>query len=203
MTKFRDGKEERELRMYKRQKNARRQCFFVVGYSRVWTTPIHAILNRLKSKYVFKWLRLSTAYTCHSNLASLLNANTGSKVMAGIVDEGSRDRDCNCGPSFKKDGECIFGGRCRESYVVCKLTCRCCNMYYVGKTQRQLKIRTWEHVRATWKAVEDLKAEVNDNANSSYSYSYGSNAFARHFAVHCLSLKSSRDTKFFYEITLP
>ena len=55
LAKFRDGKEDRELRRHKRQKNARRQCFFVVGYSRVWTTPIHAILNRLKSKYGFKW----------------------------------------------------------------------------------------------------------------------------------------------------
>ena len=50
-------------------------------------------------------------------------------------------------------------------------------------------------MRSTWKVVEDLKAEVNDNANSSYSYSYGSNAFSRHFAVHCLSLKSSKETK--------
>ena len=59
-------------------------------------------------------------------------------------------------------------------------------MYYVGKTQRQLKIRTWEHVRSTWKAVEDLKAEVNVNDKVNSSSSYGSNAFARHFAVHCL-----------------
>ena len=88
LMKFRDGREERELRRHKRQKNPCRQCFFVVGYSRVWTTPIHAILNRLRCKYGFKWLRLSMAYTCHSNLASLINANTGSKVMDGIVDKG-------------------------------------------------------------------------------------------------------------------
>ena len=87
--------------------------FFVVGYSRVWTTPIHAILNRLRCKYGFKWLRLSMAYTCHSNLASLINADTGLKVMAGIVDKGLHDRPCNCGPGFKKDSECIFGGKCR------------------------------------------------------------------------------------------
>ena len=169
----------------------------------MWTTPIHAILNWLRRKYGFKWLRLSMAYTCHSNLDSLLNADTGSKVMAGIVDEGLRDRACNCGPSFKKDVECIFGRRCRESYVIYKLTCRCCNMYYIGKTQRQLKIRTWEHLWATWKLVEDLKAEINNNVSLSYSYSYGSNAFACHFSVHCLSLKSSGKRKNLYEITLP
>ena len=50
------------------------------------------------------------AYTCNSNLASLLNADTATKVMEGIVDESSRDRLCNCGPGFKKDGEFIFGG---------------------------------------------------------------------------------------------
>ena len=105
--------------------------FFVVGYSHVWATPIHVILNPLRHKYGFTWLRLSMVYTCHSNLASLINANTGLKVMAGIVDEGLRDRACNCVPIFKKDGECIFGGRCRESYLVYKLTCRCCNMYYI------------------------------------------------------------------------
>ena len=70
-------------------------------------------------------------------------------------------------------------------------------MYYIGKTQRQLKIRIWEHVRETWKAAEELKAEVTNNAKSSYSYCYGSKAFARHFAVHCLSLNSSRETKKF------
>ena len=63
--------------------------------------------------------------------------------------------------------------------------------------QRLLKIRIWEHVRATWKAVEERKVEVNNNDRSSYSYSYGSKAFARHFAVHCLSLRSSRETKKF------
>ena len=197
LTKFRDGREERELRMHKRKKNAHRQCFLVVGYSRVWTTPCHAILNRLRCKYRFKWLRLSMAYTCHSNLASLINADTGSKVMAGIVDEGSRDRPCKCGTGFKKDGEYIFGGQCRESCLVYKLTCRFSNMYYIGKTQRQLKIRIWDHVRATWKAVEERKVEVNDNAKSSYSYSNGSNAFARHFSVYCLSLNSYRETKKF------
>ena len=87
------------------------------------------------------------------------------------MDEGSWDRPCNCGPGFKKDGECIFGGQCRESCLVYKLTFCCCYMYYIGKTQRQLKIRTWEHVWAMWKVVEELKAEVNDNANLSYSYS--------------------------------
>ena len=95
LTKFKDGREERELQRHKQQKNARRQCFFVVGYSRVWTTPIHAILNWLRCKYGFKWLHLSTVYTCHSNLASLINTNTGSKLMAGIIEEVSRDRPCN------------------------------------------------------------------------------------------------------------
>ena len=44
LRKFSDGREERELRRHKRQKNARRH-FFVVGYSCVWTTSIHVILN--------------------------------------------------------------------------------------------------------------------------------------------------------------
>ena len=52
-------------------------------------------------------------------------------------------------------------------------------------------------MRATWKAVEELKAEVTNNAKSSYSYSCDSNSFARHFAVHYLSLNSSRETKKF------
>ena len=62
--------------------------FFVVGFSHVWMNPIHAILNWLRFKYGFKWLCLSMVYTCHSNLASLINANTGTKLMEGVVDEG-------------------------------------------------------------------------------------------------------------------
>ena len=122
------------------------QTYFVVGYRKFWTTPIHAVINRIRKRFGFNWLRISMAYKCHSNLAMSLMGDISSKLMVRIEDETWKDRECNCGLAFKRECTCIFGSRCREGAVVYKTTCRCCGSYYIGKTQRYLKVRIWEHI---------------------------------------------------------
>ena len=57
----------------------------------------------------------------------------------------------------------LVGGKCREAAVVYKVKCRCCNSFYIGKTQRYLKARIWEHVRETWKVIEKNRSWNSGN----------------------------------------
>ena len=84
------------------------------------------------------------------------------KVMAGIEDDATKTLPCNCPKSFlrwnEKDGvkECAYGGdsQCKTAGVIYKLRCKCCNKFYIGKTQRYLKQRAQEHIREVTKLYQ-------------------------------------------------
>ena len=78
---------------------------------------------------------MTIAYKHHTNFATSLMGDTASKLMDEIEDETWMDRPCNCGLAFKKDGLCLFGGKCREAAVVYKVKCRCCDSFYIGKME--------------------------------------------------------------------
>ena len=88
-----------------REKASRRQTFFCVGFSTIWRHPIHKTISKLRHKYKLTWLRPSMSYHVFSNLGAKLNADTASKLMAGIDDLTWITRPCNCGPSFNVDGQ--------------------------------------------------------------------------------------------------
>ena len=103
------------------------------------------------------------SYHVFSNLGAKLNADTASKLMEGIDDLTWITRPCNCGPSFKVDGQCIYGGKCRVACVVYKATCKCCNQVYIGKLQRYWKTRMQEHFKDVWKMLErSRRSSSND-----------------------------------------
>ena len=126
-----------------------------------------------------------------ANLGTKLKADTASELMAGIDDKTWISRPCNCGPGFKVDGKCIYGGQCRNACVIYKATCKCCNQVYIGKSLRYWKTRMQEHFRDVWKVIERKKDPEN---------TFGSETFSRHFAAHCSHLSNSRQVrKFVYE----
>ena len=79
------------------------------------------------------------------------------------------DRPCNCNAATKINGLCAYGGRCRESIVVCKTTCLKCDKIYIGNTQQHLKTRMTQH-------FGDVKRLVTRGV--------ASDSFAAHFATH-------------------
>ena len=83
--------------------------------------------------------------------------------MSDVECRDCKDRSCNC------SCDCAFGGFCRKKTVVYKLTCKHCNKYYIGSTQRSLKERFAQHNTG----VRSLL--THDKATSSYS---------RHMAEH-------------------
>ena len=139
------------------------------------------------------------SYHVFSNLGAKLNADTASKLMAGIDDLTWITRPCNCGPSYKVDGKCIYGEKCRVACVVYKATCKCCNQSYIGKSQHYWKKRMQEHFRDVWKMLERINREPSSDPQDS-SNSFGSDIFACHFSAHCSYLSNSRQVrKFSYE----
>jgi hypothetical protein len=73
------------------------------------------------------------------------------------------------------NGDCAYGGNCRQQMVVYNLHCICCGKDYVGKTQNHLRKRTDTHYYKAWLVV---KGHFKDS-------------FARHVARHCKELTSS------------
>ena len=69
-----------------------RQTFFCVGFSSIWTKPIHKILQDLRNKYNLKWLRPAISYHKFSNLAEKFNCDLIGKIMKNIKDFDLRDR---------------------------------------------------------------------------------------------------------------
>ena len=89
-----------------------------------------------------------------TNLGQKFNSDLQGKVMRGITDEINRDRHCNCNIRSKADRHCQYDNNCRKATVVYELKCLICDMDYIGKTQRYVKIRTKEHVNDVWKVID-------------------------------------------------
>ena len=133
-----------------------RQTWFCMGVSKIWKKPIHKKIKELKEKWGLSWLRFSMSHHRFPNIGQMFRGDLLRKVMAGIDDVAKRDRPCNCNRRAKResDGTCMYRGRCREAVVIYEIKCKCCNMDYVGKTQRYGKTRTQEHIRDVWKLVK-------------------------------------------------
>lgn len=105
--------------------------------------------------------------------------------MIGVYDADLKESKCLCKQSTRmEDGRCFFDNNCRKSMVVYDLSCTICDKSYVGKTQRFLRDRTWEHFGDVWKVIETGRKKYGDDWYGSGGYAR-SDAFAKHFAQHC------------------
>ena len=75
---------------------------------------------------------------------------------------------CNCNGG-KVDDKCPYGGKCRETTLVYKVTCTVCDKQYIGNTQQTLKERMNGH-------YQDVRYLVKIGKHS--------DSFAKHFAEH-------------------
>jgi len=154
----------------KRGSQDTRNVRFCLGVSKLWVTPVHAMLKEVRNKHGLSWLRFSMSYHKFSNLREIFQGDLNRKLMDGIVSRDFRDQPCNCNRASKIDGKCAYNEECRKMCVVYKVICQICDEPYIGQTQQKLKNRMGGH----FQDVKDLV--VKDKKSDS---------FASHFAGHC------------------
>jgi hypothetical protein len=138
--------------------------------SKHWGAPIHARIKELCNKYGLTWLRVSMSYHRFSNLRGIFQGDLTKKLMERVISRDFQDLSCNCNKVTKVDGTCIYGGECRKSCVVYKVTCRLCGDFYIGNTQQKMKNCQGQH-------LHDVKKLVQTGV--------WSDSFANLFAKHC------------------
>ena len=129
--------------------NKRRQVYFCLGVSGWHSEPVHVILKRLRNQFNLKWLRISMSYHRFANLRQMYQRDKENKLMNGIFCGDCIDRPCNCSMVSQVNGECPFGGKCRQQFVIYEATCQSCNQSYIGNTQQALKARFQQHCNDT------------------------------------------------------
>jgi hypothetical protein len=151
----------------------KRTVRFCIGMSKHWSKPIHARIKELRNKHGLTWLRVTMSYHKFANLRGIFQSDLNKKLMEGIISRDFRDLECNCNKVTKIDGSCIYGGDCRKSCVVYKVSCRVprCGQFYIGNTQQKMKNRQGQHLQDVKKLVRTGEA---------------SDSFARHFANHVM-----------------
>ena len=150
-------------------KASKRDCYFCIGVSKFWKTPIHMILKSLRDKHGLKWLRSSMSYHRFPNLREIFQGDLTNKTLGGALSKDFMGRGCNCNSTTKVSGLCVYEGKCRNKCIACEATCKLCDMQYIGQTQRALKKRMGEHYNDVKKAVE-----LGEDSGS----------FAAHFKKH-------------------
>jgi len=50
------------------ERNRRRTTYFCIGYSNIWSKPVHSIIKSIKDKFNLQWLRVSMSYHRFTNL---------------------------------------------------------------------------------------------------------------------------------------
>eukprot|EP00957_Ditylum_brightwellii_P080733 6139756-Ditylum_brightwellii.AAC.1 len=68
------------------------------------------------------------------------------KINDRIESLDFKNRPCNCNVRTKRNGQCIFDGKCRAQRIVYKATCTDCDLTCTGVTQCMLKRRVVEHI---------------------------------------------------------
>ena len=99
------------------------------------------------------WIRSGVAYHKFPNVREKFQGDLNKKVMNGIVSKDFKDRGCNCNAPSKVNGKCVYGG-CTTCCVVYQVTCKCCDMIYIGCTQNNVKKRINQHLGEVRKSVE-------------------------------------------------
>ena len=134
---------------------------FCISMSKHWSKLIHERIKELCEKHGLKWLRVSISYHRFANLRGIFQSNLNKKLIEGVISRDFCDLECNCNKLSKVDSRCIFGGDCRKSCVVYKVTCRECDEFYIGNTQQKMKNCQGQHLNDVKKLV--LRGESLDS----------------------------------------
>jgi hypothetical protein len=126
---------------------------FVVKYASLgqphW--PIIKVIKHLRNLYKLKWLHPRILFRRHTNLQEKLLGDLRRKVLWGVVNADFGPPPCNWPRMNKVNGECAYSSkhfsRCTAGSVY-KILCIAnnCNCFYIGKSQRYIKMRIQEHI---------------------------------------------------------
>ncbi len=89
-------------------------------------------IKRLIKQYKLTWLRFKMSYHRFPNFRKNLGGSVDSKINAEVILMDFLDRPCNCTTSVRtKKGKYPYGGKCRENFLVYKVTCNTTNKRYI------------------------------------------------------------------------
>jgi hypothetical protein len=141
------------IRLEKRSRAVdKRDTFFIMKYANLGKErqPISHTLKNLRNAYHLKWLRPRVVYSRHNNLQEKLLGDLRCKLLWNVVDADMGKCPCNFPPKFKVNEVFAYGGddSCCTSGTVYKISCllATCNCFYIGKSQRYVKMRIQEHI---------------------------------------------------------
>ena len=138
-----------------------RDIYFCIGYTKAWPKPVHTIIKRLIKNFGLTWLRFKMSYHRFPNLYELYGGDTTKKLNRGIVSLDFENKPCNCKTSSKINGECAYGGLCRNSCIVYSVSSTASGMEYIGCTQNNFKTRMNGHYNDVRQSV--CKGKLSDS----------------------------------------
>ena len=154
----------------KRIKDAKRNVYFVIAFSKFWAKyPLHRTIQRLSNIHGLKWLRTRMAYSRYTNLREGFQGIISTKLNENLVSLDFLKKPCDCRPCTKRHGFCAYNNQCKVPCVVYKATCLKTGAVYIGNTQQFFKERMNGH-------YQDVRSLVRHNVLS--------DSFARSFARH-------------------
>jgi hypothetical protein len=106
-----------------RQRDRKRTVYFCIGYSRAWTTPIHAIIKDVKTILGLSWLRVSMSYHRFPNLQEYFQKDLQGKLLDNIQSLDFKTLPYNCRKE-DPDHPCKYNAICRHSLIVYTVECR-------------------------------------------------------------------------------
>jgi len=148
------------------QRNRRRTICFCIGYSKLWSKPIHTVIKSIKAKFNLQWLRASMSYHRFTNLREMFQGDLSRKLTMGVTSLDFETLPCNCRNRETKG--CGYNNTCRNSIVVYKVTCNNTGKIYIGNAQQKFKERMQQHLGEVKKLVE-----IGEKSDS----------YAKHFAT--------------------
>jgi len=134
------------------ERNRRRTTYFCIGYSNIWSKPVHSIIKSIKDKFNLQWLRVSMSYHRFTNVREIFQGDLSRKLTVGLTSQDFEPLPCNCRTSG--DGTCGYNNMCRNSIVVYKVKCNNTGNVCVGNTQQKFKTRMQQHFNEVQKLVK-------------------------------------------------
>jgi len=112
--------------------NKRRTIYFSIGYSNLWSKPVHSIIKTVKDKFNLQWLRASMSYHRFTNLREAFQRHLSRKLTVGLTSHDFKPLPCNYRTGGA--GACGYNNMCRNLIVVYKVKYNNTGKVHIGNT---------------------------------------------------------------------
>ena len=100
-------------------------------------------LFRLYKSFNLSWLIVWMSYHRFNNLAGLFNRDLVAKIGRGIISKDLMDIECNYSFSYKVNGKCVCGVKCRSKCLIYEVKYSMCETIYTVNTDQTIKNNGW------------------------------------------------------------